>query len=274
MASITLKPCGNNGKVVLEAFHEKRYTTVNDVTHDTDHIHDFYEIYVNLSGDVSFLVKDSLYSIAEGDVIVTAPHEVHRCIYHSDCIHEHFCIWIKDFSFAEEMPDIGQNHHICLPAENKKQLFALCFSLCEHLHKEEKNSFAALQSFYGILSTIFFCGKQNAEVTELPESFSRIVDYITRHYAEPTCTVAALCENFYISKSTLCRHFRNHFQTTPSEYIESKRFSEAKKLLWAGVSVQDVCFGSGFSDCSYFILRFRKKFGITPYRYQKESREE
>ncbi len=274
MATITLSSLGETGRIYLEVTYEKRYTTVDDVTHDADHIHDFYEIYVNLSGDVSFLVEDSLYAITPGDVIVTRPHEVHRCIYHSDCIHEHFCIWIKDFSFVSQAPEIGDNHHISLPEDEKKQLTTLCFSLRKHLEGREKNAFAALGSFYGVLDMIFSGGGQNTAVTELPKSFSDIVDYITRHYAEPGCTAAALCETFYISKSTLCRRFRSYFQTTPSDYIESKRFSEAKKLLWAGQSVQDACFGSGFSDCSYFIMRFRKKFGITPYRYQKEARGE
>ncbi len=274
MAAITWKPLGALGRVCLEAIYEKRYTTIDDVTHDHDHIHDFYEIYVNLAGDVSFLAEDTLYAIKPGDVIFTRPHEVHRCIYHSDCIHEHFCIWVKDFSFSETLPQAAENHHISLPEDEKKQLTSLCFSLCKHLSEQEQYPFAALGSFYGILDMIFSSGRQKADVTELPKSFSDIVDYITRHYAEPTCTAAALCENFYISKSTLCRRFRHYFQTTPSDYIESKRFSEAKKLLWAGQSVQDACFGSGFSDCSYFIMRFRKKFGITPYRYQKEARGE
>ncbi len=274
MTPIILKPHGNGGKIMIEAKYEKRYTAIDDITHDPDHIHDFYEIYVNLSGDVSFLVQDSLYPIAEGDIILTAPHELHRCIFHSDCVHEHFCIWIKDFFFAENVPEIGSRHHLSLSPDKKAQLFSLCFALCEHLQKHEPYSFAVLQSFYGILNIIFSSGKSSSAVTELPGPLADIVDYITEHYSDPACTVSALCERFYMSKSTLCRHFRNQLQTTPSEYIESKRFSEAKKLLWAGISVQDACFASGFSDCSYFIYRFRKKFGLTPYRYQKESKEE
>ncbi len=274
MIPIILQPHGNVGRVMLEAKYEKRYTVKNDITHDPDHIHDFYEIYINLSGDVSFLVQDRLYPIAEGDIILTAPHELHRCIYHSDCVHEHFCIWIKDFSFAKAPPDIGSRHHISLSEDEKLQLISYCFALCEHLKRQEPHSFAVLQSFYGILHLIFSSEKSNSTASKLPGPLADIIDYITEHYAEPTCTVSALCEQFYISKSTLCRYFRNHFQTTPSEYIESKRFSEAKKLLWAGASVQAACFGSGFSSCSYFIHRFRQKFGTTPLRYQKEAKEE
>ena len=63
------------------------------------------------------------------------------------------------------------------------------------------------------------------------------------------------------------REIRRRFH---SDYIEAKRFSEAKNLLGTGQSVQSACLNSGFSDCSYFIMRFRKRFGITPSQYQKE----
>ena len=130
-------------------------------------------------------------------------------------------------------------------------------------------AYRAAGHLFGVLDLICHSRRGEAAPSALPPSFSGIVDYVTAHYFEPTCTVAELCRRFYISKSTLCRRFRRYFQTTPSDYIESRRLSEAKKQLLAGQSVQDACFGCGFSECSYFILRFRKKFGVTPYQFQK-----
>ena len=39
--------------------------------HEKPHIHDSYEIYVNVSGDVAFLVNNSLYPVQKGDVVVS-----------------------------------------------------------------------------------------------------------------------------------------------------------------------------------------------------------
>ena len=44
-----------------------------------------------------------MYPISAGDVILTAPNELHRCIYHSDGVHEHFCIWMRELPFAAEV---------------------------------------------------------------------------------------------------------------------------------------------------------------------------
>ena len=35
------------------------------------HIHDICEIYVNISGDVSFMVENKVFTISHGDVIIT-----------------------------------------------------------------------------------------------------------------------------------------------------------------------------------------------------------
>ena len=45
-----------------------------------DHIHNECEIYINLSGDVSFAVENSVYPIMPGGIIITRPLEYHHCI--------------------------------------------------------------------------------------------------------------------------------------------------------------------------------------------------
>lgn len=261
----------HNG-IYIEVTYEKRFTTMDDITHDEQHIHDFYELYINLSGDVSFLVENNLYPIHRGDMILTAPNELHRCIYHKDCVHEHFCIWVKDIPFASKLlkNEFETNKLVILSDRRKQELIDLCFRLYQSYTEDETYQCRAVSSFAGILDLICTHRKNTVSTYEpLPEAFSKVVDYIICNYMNPNCNVTTLCNEFYISKSTLCRTFQRHFQMTPSNYIEAKRFSEAKKLLSAGYSVQHASINSGFSDCSYFIMRFHKKFGMTPAKYQR-----
>lgn len=259
-------------EIYTEISYNNRFYAVDDATRDGEHIHDFYEIYVYLSGDVSFFAEDNVYEVKRGDIIIMAPNEIHRCIYHSDTVHEHFCIWIKELPFTSEAlkRDFAKNKLISLSDNERERLIDNCFSFYESSDGEDALRLRAAKSFFDILDVI--CGKSRdaIEAKSLPSSFSSIVGYISRHYTEPGFSVTDICEKFYISKSTLCRNFQRYFQTTPSGYIEAKRLSEAKKFLLAGQSVQSACLKSGFSDCSYFIMRFRKKFGITPYKYQRD----
>ena len=45
------------------------------LNHNEAHIHKRCEVYINLSGDVSFAVENRLYSITRGSVIITRPSE-------------------------------------------------------------------------------------------------------------------------------------------------------------------------------------------------------
>lgn len=257
--------------VLTEVQYSKYHTTVNDVYHDDDHIHDFYEIYVNLNGNVSFRVGNHIYPIRRGDIILTRPNEIHRCIYHSDCVHEHFCIWISGLSSSlfEKTPFSDQTF-LSFSEEDKEKLIGHCFHLYQ-CKQEDQTPFSREHHFFAILNLIC-SGKQTTPASSgLPLRFTEILLYISRHAHEPSCNVTHLCEKFFISRSQLGRDFAAYFQTTPSAYIESFRLSEAKKLLQIGYNVQYTALHCGYTDAAYFVMRFRKNFGITPLQYQKQQ---
>jgi hypothetical protein len=56
------------------------------------HIHNECEIYVNISGDVSFFCNGRICPMTRGDVLVARPGDYHHCIYQSNALHQHF--WI------------------------------------------------------------------------------------------------------------------------------------------------------------------------------------
>ena len=76
--------------VVFRDYYEEK----NKHAADVSHIHDVCEIYLNISGDVSFVVENSVYPISRGDMIISAPDEFHHCVYHSDGVCKHYCLWI------------------------------------------------------------------------------------------------------------------------------------------------------------------------------------
>lgn len=56
-------------------------------------------------------------------------------------------------------------------------------------------------------------------------------------------------------------------------YIARQRITEARTLLKAGVSVTDTAYEVGFKDPNDFSLAFHDEVGITPKRYQLQSRD-
>ena len=52
---------------------------------EDSHVHHCYEIYLHISGDISFLINNHIYSMHSGDLMIARPGDVHLCIYHRPC---------------------------------------------------------------------------------------------------------------------------------------------------------------------------------------------
>lgn len=252
-----------------------KYTEINPENHFHEidlHMHSEFEIYINIEGDVSFLVNDSLYPISRGDVILARPGEQHHCVYRSDKKHKLFWILFDSeknsavFDFLK--PDFAEN--FIAPADSlREELIEVCYSLIgENLSDEEK-----LYSFLRLFS-IFrqSTGKNRNHVDNMPKDMRGIIDYINRHINEEL-TVSEIAREFYISQSTLERRFRQILNVTPLEFIRKKKIFLAAQMLRSGESVLQTGTELGYSDNSYFIELFKRYFGCTPHEYKKNNRD-
>ncbi len=245
------------------------YSTDPKNTHDS-HIHHECEIYINISGDVSFIVENRIYPIIPGSIIITRPFEYHHCVYHSNKRHKHFWILFSS-SGNEHLLDIfykrkpGENNLLTLPPEETEKLVALCHSMTE----EDIDECNMYYKFFKLINIL-----KNADVAEnttgnYPDDVIFAINYINHHFAEQI-TVSDIAKGANVSVNTLERHFKQSLHTSPSDYIRKKRLANAAKLLISGCSVAEASENSGFADYSNFIYLFRKTYGTTPFKYKKE----
>ena len=249
---------------------------INGSLHPTDdaHIHDYCEIYFNVSGNVSFAVENKVYPVNTGDIIISKPNEIHYCIYHSDQLHTCYCFWVKasaEYSYLLSpflQRAAGEKNRITLSHNDKEKLRTLFDNM---LACQDKKPMSAenLSAVAEVLALI----EKNKDRTEpsagLPARLEEILKYTDENF-KSDCTVNMLCEKFFISRSSLHREFKEWLDITPSKYIENRRLSSAKKLLEQGESVQATAEKSGFPDYSHFISLFKRRFGITPKKFQSK----
>lgn len=236
------------------------------------HIHDSYEVYINVSGNVAFLVDNSLYPVQKGDVIVTRPGDMHICVYQNDEPHECFCLWLQ---CPENSPLLGfvRKHDftnfIRYSDDTKRELLRLLYRLKDA--QDTKREPARTAYLFRVL-TLFAEGAQTElENTALPEDMQDVLNYINENYTQLR-SITDIVNATHISGSTLNRWFRAHLQLSPHKYVEALKLSLAQRLLLDGKSVTEACNRSGFTDCSRFISVFKNKFGLTPLQYQKHHK--
>lgn len=233
------------------------------------HIHDCYEFYINVSGDVAFLVNNRLYPVKKGDVIVSRPGDVHICIYQSPARHERFCFWLQ---CSEDSPLLAFtcrkefSNFLHFSDDTRRELLRLLYRLKD---AEEHCREPARSAYIFRLLTLFNEGEQTEpEQPALPNSIQQVLDHINANFTQMHC-VEDIITAVHISSSTLNRWFRTYLQLSPHKYLEALKLSFAQRLLLEGRSVTDACICSGFTDCSRFIAVFKNRFGQTPLQYQK-----
>ena len=258
-------------RIRFSVVHNNKYKKTDDPDADPLHIHSYLEIFLNLSSDVSFLVNNNLYPVPVGGAVISCPGDTHMGIFNKSAVHEHVCIWIET-DLSSPLFSFLRKENFCplfsFDEPTKKQLQSVVFSLLDACQREGSELEKALYLLQ--ILTIFEKKTPPAMAqTVIPEAFQKILDDIHGHFPEIRSVGDVLASHF-VSSATLTRWFRKYLHSSPRDYIESLRLSHAAALLSNGRSVTEACMRSGFSDCSRFILLFKKKFGETPLKYKKK----
>ena len=83
-----------------------------------------------------------------------------------------------------------------------------------------------------------------------------------------------LCQHLGRSPSYISHLFKRKSGLSVREYCNQLKLEDAKNLLQqTNLPITEVAFDVGFNDVSYFIMLFRKKYGMSPLRFRKEKLE-
>ena len=237
------------------------------------HIHEECEVYINLSGDVSFVVENHIYPVRSGDVIITRPFEYHHCVYHSNKLHKHFCILLSCAGneallnvFFNRKP--GENNHLSLSPGDTESLINICRKMTEKEPRECEKYY----NFFTLMKLLQNADAINFANGNYPPDVVYALHYINTNFAQQI-TIGDIAKGANVSVNTLERHFTQVLDTSPSAFIRKKRLTNAANFLAKGCSVTEASECSGFSDYSNFIALFKKTYGITPLKYKKNQQK-
>ena len=249
-------------------YHSGKCLIIND-----QHVHDTCEIYINLSGDVSFMVEDNIYSILPGNIILTRPYEAHHCIYHSNKNHDHYNILVscnKNESLFKLFfnREKGKNNLIFLPDQSVENISNICATLIN----TELSTVEQYHYFFKLMSIINSGSISDYSQQSIPKEILETINRINNNISDKI-TISSLAQHVHLSINTFERQFKQHIGLKPTQYIKRKRLTVSAAYLLAGSSIQDACYKSGFSDYSYYIAEFKKFYGVTPLGYKKMATE-
>lgn len=245
-----------------------------DVKTFSMHLHERCEIYLFISGNVSYLVEGSTYSLGKNSLMIMSPVESHMPQINKSDKYERYVINFP-LSFADfidpegrlmtafrERP-IGVNN-MFQPTEINTTLI---YSYFLDMFKETDDYNRQLTTKSHLISMLDMINRALSQKTNhprMPQSISEhIVLYVNNHLFDDL-SIPALANRFFLSTSHFNRIFRNATGAAPWEYITKKRLTVAKDLLQNNIPSQSVSIQCGFKDYSTFYRAYKKHFGHSP----------
>lgn len=101
------------------------------------------------------------------------------------------------------------------------------------------------------------------------ELFDRIMVYVESKLYEPL-TIADICQQFSVSRSSLQLLFKSAVNQSPKKYISDMKLERSRQMLRENkYTVSEVSLKLGYSSIHYFSNAFSQKYGISPSEYAK-----
>ena len=214
------------------------------------HLHNFYEFLYFKGGNASYIVENTLYTASPGDLFITRPDEMHTISFHSDDLYERHFIQIS----PEYMKDVD---------------FDLLYLINQKQPGTMNRIPADIVKSYGLDE--YFTMVEQYVVNRVPESDILIKTYIIqmivkinsalREYSEPSVDVALDDTRIIEIKKFIDKHI--------NEYINARRITIAKQMIFEGYNITSVCFECGFKDYSNFYKTFKKFTDKSPREFFK-----
>ena len=133
---------------------------------------------------------------------------------------------------------------------------------------------ATMRAAYG--GTSLSADVLSSNIISRDEDFLRRLEKtVQENLANPSFSNKMLEEILYMGHSTLNRKMKALLDTTPNDYIRTKRLAKAAEMLEkGGHRINEVCYAVGFNSPSYFSKCFKKAYGMLPAEWVKRNADE
>ena len=229
-----------------------------------------YQISVCTGGSGKFLCGGKEHEILEGDVFMFSPRMPHEYYPTSNKWQMYFVVFggegadnVAEF-LRFEKSEVRTCPDLSVKIKTK--------DICESILKSD-DAYERSLLLYKLLGNVpLFSKKQygaeSMERQKIDIKIRPVVAFIEKNYKSPV-SLDEMAELIDVSKSYLCRVFKQAYGITPVTFLLNFRISKAKQLLIStDMKIRLLAAECGFNDTSYFCMMFKKSEGMTPEEFR------
>ncbi|MCF7808289.1 MAG: AraC family transcriptional regulator [Candidatus Marinimicrobia bacterium] len=246
------------------------------------HDHDFYEIFLLVSGQVRHIANGAEEVISTNSLTFIRPEDIH---YYQQVGEDDFTLMNLAFSIAmmqqitdylgienelEALQDSWSPTTRILQSGRTQELFDRAKHLIrlgrENRYDYELAAKVLLAEFFGELST--------SVGDEIEQDMPAWILRLTKKISEPDNLregLERLKALSHCSPEHLNRSFRQYLGESPTEYINRLRLEYVANLLISTNSdVGSIAYEAGYNNLSHFNHRFKRHYQMSPRNYRRQ----
>ncbi len=246
-------------------------------------MHNEFEIFLFLRGDVNYIVEQNIYPLEPGDILIFNSTELHYPTFRSDAEYERIVLHFNP-ALAHQLSTSrtqllhrflsrpqGEGNLIRLPPHEALRCQELALRIQqENQHNDEGDDILAVLHLAELLVLLNRGANTDDQLGRLSAYVHQTLSYISATLPRPM-SLSDVASALSVDRFYLDKLFRKEMGTTIYNYVLLRRLNLARLLLAQGYSVGDACTGAGFNDYSNFIRTFKKYTGITPARFARST---
>lgn len=217
----------------------------------------YHEFIWVTAGRADFTVRAEKFSLSAGEGVFMRAGVPHS--YRGDPLSTAWCTFVGGEGLLD-YAGVGEYYRFAVPSFLSEDAAALY-----RLAVGDSTVISRADAGYHLVSELLL-----ATVAAKTTPAARVRAYLEQHYAEPL-TLDDIAAAIDSDRFALCRTYAKERGITVMEDLLRIRIEKAKRLLrFYSMPVGQVGRACGFSDASYFSLRFREICGCSPKEYRRK----
>lgn len=278
-------------EIDITGFHSIYYFEFDINFYHPPERHDFWELVYVDYGCINAAADGVGFSLTKGQVIFHQPMEFHTHIGNG-----HDAGNVLVVAFACDSPLMSFFNKKIFTLESRSQKILSLFiaeasralnGICGDYNNKSPLDFSnapvgSVQLMQGYLAEFLFSLIRTSgtacvtSLTATPDTryiaentFVDSIIYYIRDNLDKAPSLTLLCDCFSVSRTYLCRVFKEATGTSPVDYWISLKIKEAKKLIREGNNnVTQISELLGYSDLHHFSRMFKRVTGLSPTAYK------
>lgn len=233
------------------------------------HHHDFYELYLFISGNAEFLIEENTVSLSRNTLLLLPPGCMHSLRFlDEESVYRRTVLWVVPELLSRVSDSVWDEPFELHLSDADGLAIERLLSLLDEEQNRLERDFSEFEGrdtvFAEYIRLIFIHLMRLREQSGGTSAFLRTAKaYIDTHLAEDL-RAETISSALHMGKTHLMRRFHAESGISLHQYILKLRLQRARRLLSRGVGAVESSQLSGFSDYTTFYKAFQREYGLSP----------